>query len=64
LNKGHEEITSDIFTDDCVHVDAVWDAAHPTVGVQGMKHYIHDLKTAFPDWYVEIGEIATCKLPP
>lgn len=32
----------------------VWDPAHPTVGIQGMRLYLADLKTAFPDFWVEV----------
>lgn len=61
LTKGDESVTSEIFSDDCVHVDKIWDAVHPTVGVEGMRHYLHDLKTTFPDFWIEIGEISTCE---
>jgi hypothetical protein len=60
LTHGNENVASEIFAADCVHVDEIWASAHPTVGVEGMKHYIHDLKQAFPDFWVEIKEIATC----
>lgn len=30
------------------------DPAHPTVGVHGMQHYLHDLRTAFPDFTIEV----------
>ena len=38
----------------------VWDPTHPSVGPAGMKLYLHDLRTAFPDFHIDIGEIATC----
>lgn len=60
LTHGNENAVPEIFSDDIVHVDEVWAAAHPTVGVEAMKHYIHDLKQSFPDFWVEIREIATC----
>ena len=35
-----------------------WDPIHSTVGVPGMKHYLQDLKTTFPDFWVEVDQIA------
>ena len=61
LSKGHADLASEIFADDCEHIDQVWDPAHPTVGPEGMRHYLHDVRTAFPDFLCEIQEIATCK---
>lgn len=46
--------------DDCEHIDQVWDPTHPTVGPAGLRHYLHDVRSAFPDFCVEITEIATC----
>lgn len=60
LTKGNESVAEDILDDSIVHKDMVWDPAHPTVGVQGMKHYVHDLKAAFPDFWVNIEQISTC----
>ena len=61
LSKGHADLASEIFADDCEHIDQVWDPAHPTVGPEGMRHHLHDVRTAFPDFLCEIQEIATCK---
>lgn len=33
----------------------VWDPTHPTVGIPGMRHYLADLNTAFPDFWVEVS---------
>lgn len=60
LSKGAIDLAEDLFADDCEHVDNVWDPAHPTVGPAGMRHYLKDLRTAFPDFNIEIQEIATC----
>ena len=60
LTKGEGNIAEEIFDSECIHVDQVWAATHPTVDVEGMKHYVADLKSAFPDFWVEIKEISTC----
>ncbi|KAL6767898.1 hypothetical protein ACKKBF_B37045 [Auxenochlorella protothecoides x Auxenochlorella symbiontica] len=62
LTRGKEALASQLFDDDVVHKDLVWDPAHPTVGVHGMQHYLHDLRTAFPDFTIEIDQIATCDM--
>ena len=61
LSKGNESLADELFSDDAEHIDQVWDPAHPTVGPAGMRHYLHDVKTAFPDFLVEIQDIATSK---
>jgi hypothetical protein len=63
LTRGNGEVASEIFADDVVHTDVIWDPVHPTVGVLGLQHYIHDLKLAFPDFWVLIKEIAVCEEP-
>lgn len=60
LSKGNEGLADELFSDDCEHVDMVWDPARPTVGPSGLRHYLHDIRSAFPDFQVEIQEIATC----
>lgn len=37
-----------------LHRDVIWDPTHPTVGIEGMRHYLSDLATAFPDFFVEV----------
>jgi hypothetical protein len=59
LTKGRAELAEELFDDDAVHIDQVWDPVRPTVGVVGIKHYVEDLKTTFPDFWVEIDQIAT-----
>lgn len=42
----------------------VWDPTHPTVGIDGMKHYLADLRTAFPDfWCAGAGRAAQLAVP-
>jgi len=60
ITQGNENIAEEIFSDECVHLDVVWDPAHPSVGTKALKQYLHDLKTTFPDFQVDIDEIATC----
>lgn len=60
LNKGDEGVVPKIFDDTCVHTDVVWDGLHASVGCQGLLHYLHDLKEAFPDFNVNVLEMATC----
>eukprot|EP00887_Chlorella_sp_A99_P000231 scaffold13.g231.t1 len=60
LTKGKIELADSMLDENVVHVDRVWDPVHPTAGVEGMKHYIHDLRVAFPDFWVTIDQIAVC----
>ncbi|KAI8103616.1 hypothetical protein M9435_004951 [Picochlorum sp. BPE23] len=62
VNKGDEAIADEIFDDNAVHMDLVWDPLHPCVGPEGLKHYLHDLKEAFPDFHVDIVDMATCDM--
>lgn len=55
LTKGRCEIADTLFDDEAVHVDKLWDPIHPTVGRKGMRHYLEDLKAAFPDFWCEVG---------
>jgi hypothetical protein len=32
LTKGRAEVADQLFDEDCVHIDKVWDPTHPTVG--------------------------------
>ena len=61
LTNKRAELADRIFDDEVVHKDVVWDPTHPTVGVDGMKHYLADLQTAFPDFWVEVGGAAGCR---
>jgi hypothetical protein len=54
LNKGDVDVAKDIFDDECVHIDVVWDSLHPSIGPKGLEHYLRDLKTAFPDFHVAV----------
>lgn len=38
----------------------IWGAAHPTVGVASMQQYLTDIKSTFPDFHIDIKDIATC----
>ena len=58
LSKGNMAVAEEIFDEECEHLDVVWAPTHPSVGPEGMKHYLHDVKTAFPDFFVEINNIA------
>jgi hypothetical protein len=59
LTNKRAELAEQLFDEGVVHKDVVWDASHPTVGVEGMRHYLQDLSTAFPDFWVEIDQYAT-----
>ncbi|KAL4451240.1 hypothetical protein ABPG77_009312 [Micractinium sp. CCAP 211/92] len=59
LTNKRAELADQIFTEDVVHIDVVWDPTHPTVGIPGMRHYLADLNTAFPDFWVEVDQYAT-----
>jgi hypothetical protein len=58
LSKGQANLADKLFDDDAVHTDCVWDPSHPTVGPQGLRHYLADLRTAFPDFHITIDRIA------
>ena len=62
VNRGDESVVVKIFDEEAVHMDVVWDSMHPSVGVQGLAHYLHDLKEAFPDFHVDVVEMATCDM--
>lgn len=59
LTNKRAELSEQIFSEEVMHVDVVWDPTHPTVGIQGMRHYLADLNTAFPDFWVEVDQYAT-----
>jgi hypothetical protein len=58
LSTGDEAAAEELFDDASVHLDAVWDATHPSVGARAIRHYLHDLRAAFPDFTVRVTEMA------
>ncbi len=58
LSAGDEAVAEELFDDASVHLDAVWAAAHPSVGAKAIRHYLHDLRAAFPDFTVRVTEMA------
>lgn len=59
LTNKKVELADSLFAEDVLHRDVIWDPTHPTVGIEGMRHYLSDLATAFPDFFVEIDQFST-----
>ncbi|GAB4819953.1 hypothetical protein N2152v2_006999 [Parachlorella kessleri] len=60
ITKGNSELAGQLFDENVVHKDIVWDASHPIAGIGGMQKYVSALRGAYPDFWVEIDQIGTC----
>lgn len=56
---GKAELANELFADSCVHKNMVW-GERLAVGPKAIGNLVRATRTAYPDFFVEVEQVAVC----